>query len=88
MGLGYLAAIGVDGSQRVHPMCPLLREDGIFAFIIPSPKQRDLHRDSRFAMHFNPRKAHERPSGLASQRAGGVSSSGGYAPATGANADT
>jgi len=28
VGLGYLAAIGVDGSQRVHPMCPLLREDG------------------------------------------------------------
>jgi hypothetical protein len=26
----------------------------LFAFIIPSPKQRDLHRDGRYAMHSFP----------------------------------
>jgi len=35
-------------------MCPLLGADGLFAFIIPSPKQRDLHRDGRYAMHSFP----------------------------------
>lgn len=59
VGLGYLATVGIDGSPRVHPMCPLLHEDGIFAFIIPSPKQRDLHRDGRYAMHSYPREGDE-----------------------------
>jgi hypothetical protein len=35
-------------------MCPLLTEDGIFAFIIPSPKQGDLRRDGVYAMHSFP----------------------------------
>ena len=35
-------------------MCPILRSDGIFAFIIPSPKQRDLRRDGRYALHSFP----------------------------------
>lgn len=59
VGLGYLATVGIDGSPRVHPMCPLLHGTGIFAFIIPSPKQRDLHRDGRYAMHPYPREDNE-----------------------------
>ncbi len=59
VGLGFLATVGADGSPRVHPMCPLLHEAGIFAFIIPSPKQRDLHRDGRYAMHSYPREDDE-----------------------------
>jgi hypothetical protein len=55
VGLAFLATVGEDGSPRVHPMCPLLNGTGIFAFIIPSPKQRDLHRDGRYAMHSYPR---------------------------------
>lgn len=54
-GLGYLATVGVDGSPRVHPICPLLHETGMYAFIIPSPKQGDLDRDGRYAMHSYPR---------------------------------
>jgi len=51
VGLGYLATIRPDGGPRLHPMCPLFAEDGLYAFIVPSPKQRDLRRDGRFAMH-------------------------------------
>jgi hypothetical protein len=35
-------------------MCPLLTPDALCAFIVPSPKQGDLHRDGRFAMHSFP----------------------------------
>ena len=55
VGLAYLATVSAVGSPRLHPMCPLLNGRGVFAFIIPSPKQRDLHRDGRFAMHSFPR---------------------------------
>ena len=43
-----------DGGPRLHPICPLLTETGLYAFIVPSPKQRDLHRDGRYAMHSSP----------------------------------
>jgi hypothetical protein len=35
-------------------MCPLLSAGGLFAFIIPSPKQRDLRRDGVYSMHSFP----------------------------------
>ena len=35
-------------------MCPLLTDDGLYAFIVPSPKRNDLHRDGRYAMHSFP----------------------------------
>src|SRR5262245_20983885 len=35
-------------------MCPILAEEGLFAFQIPSPKERDLIRDARYAMHAFP----------------------------------
>jgi hypothetical protein len=54
VGLAYLATIRADGGPRLHPMCPLIGEDGLFAFLIPSPKARDLLRDGRFAMHAFP----------------------------------
>jgi hypothetical protein len=54
VGLAYLATIRPDGGPRLHPMCPLIAEDGLFAFLIPSPKERDLLRDGRFAMHAFP----------------------------------
>lgn len=40
-------------------MIGVWHEIGIFAFIIPSPKQRDLHRDGRYAMHSYPREDDE-----------------------------
>jgi hypothetical protein len=51
VGLAFLATIRPDGGPRLHPMCPLLAEHGLYAFLIPSPKERDLTRDGRFAMH-------------------------------------
>lgn len=59
VGLAYLATTRADGGPRVHPMCPLLTADGLYAFIVPSPKQRDLHRDGRFAMHSIPLETNE-----------------------------
>ncbi|HEX4128118.1 MAG TPA: hypothetical protein VHX67_11105 [Acidimicrobiales bacterium] len=55
VGLAYMATTRPDGGPRLHPMCPLLTDDGMFAFIIPSPKQRDLRRDGRYALHSFPR---------------------------------
>jgi hypothetical protein len=55
VGLAFLATVGADGGPRVHPMCPLLDGTGLYAFLIPSPKQRDLRRDGRYSMHSYPR---------------------------------
>jgi hypothetical protein len=54
VGLAFLATIRKDTGPRLHPMCPLFTDDAMFAFIIPSPKQQDLRRDGRFAMHSFP----------------------------------
>jgi hypothetical protein len=40
-------------------MCPVLDDTGLYAFIVPSPKQRDLHRDGRYAMHSFPLEDNE-----------------------------
>ncbi len=54
IGLGFLGTTRADGGPRVHPMCPILTKDGVFAFIVPSPKQQDLLRDGRYAIHSFP----------------------------------
>lgn len=54
VGLGFLATVRADGGPRVHPMCPVLVGDHVYAFIVPSPKQRDLARDPRCAIHSFP----------------------------------
>lgn len=59
VGLGFLSTVRVDGGPRVHPICPLLADAGLFAFIVPSPKQRDLHRDGRYALHTIPLESNE-----------------------------
>ena len=59
VGLAFLATTRSDGAPRVHPMCPLLAEDGLYAFIVPSPKRNDLHRDGRYAMHSFPADENE-----------------------------
>ena len=35
----------------MHPICPLLAERGLFAFIVRGPKLADLRRDQRYALH-------------------------------------
>jgi hypothetical protein len=54
VGLGYLATVRRDGGPRVHPFCPILHESGLYGLIGPSPKQRDLLRDGRYAIHSFP----------------------------------
>jgi hypothetical protein len=46
-GLAYLATVDAAGGPRVHPVCPLLGDGGLFVFVIPSPKLADLVRDGR-----------------------------------------
>jgi hypothetical protein len=53
-GLGFLAAIRKDGGPRLHPICPIIIGDGLYTFIIPSPKLHDLRRDGRYALHSYP----------------------------------
>lgn len=54
VGLAFLATVRPDGGPRLHPFCPLLGDDALVAFIIASPKQRDLHRDGRYSLHSFP----------------------------------
>lgn len=54
VGLGFLATIRPDAGPRLHPMCPILHEDRLLAFIVPSPKLEDLRRDGRYALHCFP----------------------------------
>lgn len=54
VGLGFLATVRKDGGPRLHPICPIVAEGGLYAFIIPSPKRDDLRRDGRYAMHSFP----------------------------------
>lgn len=59
VGLAFLATVDPRGRPRVHPMCPLLHDDGLFAFIVPSPKQGDLRRDGLYSMHSFPNPQNE-----------------------------
>ena len=51
LGLGFLATTRLDQGPRVHPICPVMDGDGLYAFIVPGPKLRDLERDGRYALH-------------------------------------
>jgi hypothetical protein len=51
VGMGFLGTVRRDGGPRVHPICPILVDDALFALIIPGPKLGDLRRDNRFALH-------------------------------------
>lgn len=53
-GFGYLATVRADGGPRVHPVAPVFADSGLFCFVIPSPKRRDLERDGRYALHSYP----------------------------------
>jgi hypothetical protein len=53
-GLGYLATVRADGGPRLHPVAPFITREGLFCFVIDSPKRRDLERDGRYALHSFP----------------------------------
>jgi hypothetical protein len=51
IGLGFLATVRTDGGPRVHPVCPVISDAGLHLLIVDGPKQRDLRRDGRYALH-------------------------------------
>ena len=51
IGLAFLATIRPDGGPRVHPVCPVLSPAGLHLLIKAGPKQQDLRRDGRYALH-------------------------------------
>ena len=53
-GMAYLATVRADGAPRVHPVSPVITDDGLYCFIVASPKRRDLERDGRYALHSYP----------------------------------
>ncbi len=54
-GLAFLATVRADGGPRLHPICPVVADGGLWAFIIEaSPKCADLRGDGRFALHSFP----------------------------------
>src|SRR3954466_2547464 len=53
-GMGYLATARADGSPRIHPVSPVITEEGLYCFVVNSPKRRDLDRDGRYALHSYP----------------------------------
>ncbi|WP_432827845.1 pyridoxamine 5'-phosphate oxidase family protein [Dactylosporangium sp. CA-092794] len=59
VGLAYLGTVRADGGPRVHPVSPLLVEDGLYTLLMVSPKLEDLLRDDRFALHTFPMEAGE-----------------------------
>lgn len=54
VGLAFLGTVRKDGIARIHPVCPLLTDDSMFVFVIPSSKRNDLLRDGRFSLHSFP----------------------------------
>ena len=53
-GMGYLATVRADGGPRVHPVSPVITDEGLFCFVVDSPKRHDLDRDGRYALHSYP----------------------------------
>lgn len=53
-GLGFLATVDRAGAPRVHPICPVIADGALYAFIQRSPKLGDLMRDGRYALHSFP----------------------------------
>ena len=53
-GLGYLATVRPDGGPRIHPVSPVITDEGLFCFMLASPKRHDLDRDGRYSLHSFP----------------------------------
>ncbi len=51
IGLAFLATVRPDGGPRVHPVCPVISAAGLHLLIKAGPKQQDLRRDGRYALH-------------------------------------
>lgn len=53
-GEALLATVRGDGPPRIHPIAVAVVGEGLYCFILPSPKLRDLREDGRFALHAYP----------------------------------
>ena len=53
-GMAYLATVRADGAPRIHPVSPVITHEGLYCFVVNSPKRRDLDRDGRYALHSYP----------------------------------
>jgi hypothetical protein len=51
IGLAFLATVRPGGGPRVHPVCPVISPAGLHLLVISGPKQQDLRRDGRYALH-------------------------------------
>jgi hypothetical protein len=51
IGLAFLATIRPCGGPRVHPVCPVISPAGLHLLVVSGPKQRDLRRNGRYALH-------------------------------------
>lgn len=50
--VAFLATLRRDGAPRLHPVCPVFAAGGVSIAVPPrSPKQHDLRRDGRYALH-------------------------------------
>jgi hypothetical protein len=55
VGLAFLATVRKDGAPRLHPVCPVMSSDRLFALVVPtSPKRQDLLQDGRYALQTFP----------------------------------
>ena len=64
VGLAFLGTVRTDGVARLHPVCPLITDDHMYLFVIPSSKRNDLLRDGRYALHSFPCDTNEDAFGL------------------------
>jgi len=55
-GAALLATVRDDAPPRIHPIKVGIVNEGLYAFLLDSPKRRDLELDGRFALH-----AHQDP---------------------------
>lgn len=60
-GTALLVTVRGDEPPRAHPISVGVVDGGLYAFILPSPKLKDLERDGRYALHahFDPSAPHE-----------------------------
>jgi hypothetical protein len=59
VGLAFLGTVARDGRPRVNPVCPLLTDDEVYAFVVSGPKRNDLVRDGRYTLHSFPTNDNE-----------------------------
>jgi hypothetical protein len=50
-GEALLATVRGSESPRIHPINVGIVQGGLYAFVLRSPKRRDLEQDGRFALH-------------------------------------